>query len=391
MYKLPLATKKIPALNYIYLATFFLAFHSYLVTYINSSFLGQYLHADAIGVIYAVAAVVNIFIFLKISKFIEVFGNYYTMLIVVVLEVAALATIAVSHSLPVILVAFMLHQAISSILLLCLDNFLESSSDDTNTGYVRGVFNTLTSITAVVSPIIVGFILLENNYRTMYLLSALCILPLAWIVKSYFKKLNDDEFHHIHISGSIQAFLKDKNLRNIFGANLLLQIFYSWMVIYLPIYLNQQIGFSWQELGIMISIALLPFVFLEIPVGSLADKKYGEKEILILGFVVMMSSLFAMSFSQAHNFLLWATILFVSRVGASLIEITSESFFFKQINSNNQNLISTFRITWPLGFVIGPAIGGAALALFDERYMFAVLAIIMLLGVRFALHIKDTK
>ena len=150
-------------------------------------------------------------------------------------------------------------------------------------------------------------------------------------------------------------------------------------------------GFNWQQLGLMISIALLPFVLLEIPIGKIADKRLGEKELLITGYIVVALGLFAMSITTSTNFLIWTLILLVSRIGASFMEITTESYFFKHINPSNQNLIGTYRTTGPLGFIIGPIIGSFLLIFLDYRYIFAVLGVIMLLSIKFALSIKDTK
>jgi MFS family permease len=391
MYTPILKSRKVNVFSYIYLVTLLLSFHSYFITYINSSFLQQFIGQNKVGILYAVGAIINIFILLKISRILEKFGNYVTMLWVSSLEIMTLVILATTQSIVLVIIAFILHQTMNSILLLSLDEFLESASDDKKTGYIRGIFNTLISVTSVVSPVIVGSILAQSNYSSVYIFSALFLLPLIFIVGKKFKKLKDNEYHKIHISGGIQTIAKDKNLRNIYLSNLLLQIFYSWMVIYIPIYLHESLGFSWQQLGLMISIALLPFVLFEIPVGTLADRKLGEKEILITGFVIISIGLFAMTLNGTSDFILWTAILFFSRIGASFVEITSESYFFKHININNQNLLSVFRTTWPMGYVLGPLAGSIALIFIDERYMFLALGLIMLLGIKFASSIRDTR
>lgn len=383
--------RKFNVLNYIYFVTLFLSFHSYFIGYINSSFLSQYIDKSLVGLIYALGSIVNILILLKISNLFEKFGNYKTMLCIASIDLLTLIVLATSQNPLLIIGTFILRNATGSILLLSLDNFLESASSKEKTGYVRGVFNTLVSLTAAVSPVIVGSMLTESSYQSIYLFSALFMIPLIIIVAKRFKRLKDNEYHHVHLGGGIKTMLEDKDLKNIYGANVLLQIFYSWMVIYVPIYLHQVIGFSWQELGLMISFALIPFIILEIPVGTLADKKTGEKEILILGFVVLIISLFGMSFISGKSFIVWTLVLFLSRVGASLVEITSESYFFKKINLSNENLISIFRTAWPVGLVMGPIIGSLFLLTLDQRYSFALLGIVMFLGIKFGLAIKDTK
>lgn len=391
MYKLLLKSKKFNVLTYIYLATLFLSFHYYLTTYINSSFLQQFVGDKNVGLIYTISGALSIFFFLLSSRVLEKFGSYKMMIWISCIDILLIFLLVVSRDLFWVVTVFTLHNSINPLILLNLDNFLESSTRNKDVGQIRGIFLTVMSLIGVVSPVIVGSILVEGNYNTLYIISALALLPLLYIVVRYFKKIKDNNFHHIHISGGIQTFLKDKNIKNIYFSNLFLQIFYSWIVIYAPIYLHEQIGFDWQQLGLMISIALLPFVLLEIPVGRLADKKLGEKELLIAGFIITAVSLFAMSGITTADFLIWTAILFVSRIGASLMEVTTESYFFKHINPSNQNLIGTFRTTGPLGYIVGPIIGSFLLIFVDYRYIFASLGVIMLLGIKFAVAIKDTK
>lgn len=309
---------------------------------------------------------------------------------VVGIDIALLGILIASRDVFWIVSIFTLHNAVNPIILLNLDNILENSTNNNVTGRMRAIFLTLMNMTAVVSPIIVGSILTEASYKTIYILSALALFPLLYIIIRRFKNINDNNYHHPYLTNSIQTFLENKNIRNIYISNLLLQIFYSWVVIYAPLYLHENLGFNWQQIGLMISIALLPFVLLEIPVATLADKKLGEKELLITGFIITTFSLFAITLTTIPSFIIWTSILLMSRVGASLIEITTESYFFKQINSSNQNLISTFRTAGPLGFIIGPIIGSALLIILSYQFIFAILGVIMLSGIYFGSRIKDS-
>ncbi len=391
MYKLLLKSKKINVLTYIYIATLFLSFHYYLTTYINSSFLQQFVGDKNVGLIYTISGVVSIFLFLFTGRILEKFGNYRMIVWISCVDIALLFSLVLAKDLFWIVTIFTLHNSINPLLLLNMDNFLDSSSKRQEIGYIRGIFLTVMNLIGVVSPIIVGTILVEGNFKTIYILSALALLPLLYLVIRYFKKIQDNNFHHIHITNGVETFLKNKNIRNIYFSNLLLQIFYAWVVIYIPLYLHEQIGFNWQQLGLMISIALLPFVLIEIPVGTLADKKLGEKELLITGFIITSIGLVAMSTTKSNDFFVWTAILLFSRIGASLMEVTTESYFFKQLNPNNQNLISTFRTTGPLGYIIGPVIGSFLLIFLDYRYIFLVFGIIILLSIYFPSKIKDTK
>jgi MFS family permease len=163
------------------------------------------------------------------------------------------------------------------------------------------------------------------------------------------------------------------------------------MIIYTPVYLSKYIGFSWGEIGIMFTIMLLPFALFELPIGKLADKKYGEKEILTIGLVIMGLSTLMMSFVSVKSFLLWTVLLFITRTGASFVEITSDSFFFKQVNTANTDEISIYRTTRPLAFIIAPLIATLALQFVPYHYIFLIVGTIVILSTHWSLALKDTK
>ncbi len=171
----------------------------------------------------------------------------------------------------------------------------------------------------------------------------------------------------------------------------LLHFFYSWMVVFSPLYLHEVLGVSWSHIGIMFTIMLLPFALFEYPLGKIADKKIGEKEILVLGFLIISISLAFFAFNPGTSLVLLTLILFLTRTGASMVEIMSETYFFKKIDRADSELISIFRYTSPLAYLIGPLLATIILQMFSYQILFATLSVIVLLGTYFSHEIKDTK
>jgi MFS family permease len=179
-------------------------------------------------------------------------------------------------------------------------------------------------------------------------------------------------------------------VRRVTLARFVLEFFYTFMVIYTPIYLNRYVGFGWPELGVMFAIMLLPFVIIEWPAGEAADRWYGEKEMMGLGFIIAAGTLLLMPF-LGKVFLLWTIALFISRIGASLIEVSTESYFFKNVEARDAGLISIFRLTRPVSVIIASIIGTVSLGLFSYGKIFWVLAFFTVLGLAQSLCLKDTK
>ena len=195
--------------------------------------------------------------------------------------------------------------------------------------------------------------------------------------------------HHRHALLPFRLWWRTKSVRRVTLTKLVLEIFFAIMVIYTPIYLHSNLGFEWSELGVMFTIVLLPFVILEWPAGLLADRFFGEKEMMSVGFVLMGGALLIMPY-LGPVFLIWTLVLLLSRVGASLVEVMSESYFFKHVDGQDTRLISIYRLARPVGIVIGSALGAVVLNLVSFQTIFLVLAIIALFGLKESLTLKDT-
>jgi len=171
----------------------------------------------------------------------------------------------------------------------------------------------------------------------------------------------------------------------------LLQIFYTWAIIYIPLFLATVVGFDWETISKIIAVGLLAFVIFEYPTGVLADKLIGEKEMMALGFVVLAiasASIYAMSSSSIAT---WMSVMFFSRFGASLVEVTTESYFFKQVKGRDSNLISLFRLTRPLGILVGTLVASISLFFVPFNLAFIVLALLMVLGAFSTLRLTDSR
>lgn len=381
----------------IYLSNLLLSFHYFLILYIHSSYIGTYFGDSGLALLYIVGSAVNLILFLNLPHILERIGNYKFTLWSIILEAVAIVGLIVGTSQLSIGLSFVLHQAVISMILFGLDIFLESATkNERETGSIRGLYLTLSNTTLVFSPLILGMLLTGNNFWVVYLVSLAFLFPLFFLIRKYLKDAKYKKKEKVHFIKTIKIHRKDKSISAILYSHFMLQFFYAWMVIYMPIYLHQHIGFSWQEIGIIFTVMLLPFMLFELPLGRIADKKMGEKEILIAGFIIMAISTFFIPIIQIKSVLVWAIILFLTRTGASFVEVTSESYFFKKVNEENTGLISLFRMARPLAYISAPAVATLTIYFFSTQnteygYIFSALAIFILIGVRYGLRIKDTR
>lgn len=391
MNRLLLAFKQSKLLNKLFLSNIFISFHYALVLYINSSYLSKFFSPTQVSALYIIGSILDTILLLNASKILEKIGSYKFTIYTITLELISTVGLMVCNNAFLAGLSFLIHVFTISLLLFNMDVFVEEfSKDESKTGSIRATYLTFTNLAIVISPTIIALFISGSNYARIYLLSSLFLLPLYQLI-TYFKNQPTPRIAHIKIKETLAEYLKEKDLYNIFICQSLLQLFYGYMVIYTPLYLSKYVGFSWSEIGIMFTIMLLPFVLFELPVGELEDEKYGEKEFLTLGFVVMAISTLFISFVTAKVFAIWATLLFISRIGASLVEISSESYFFKKVNEEKANVIGFFRVSRPLSFIIAPILATISLQFFSFQYIFIVIAGLLLVGAHYSLSLEDTK
>lgn len=373
----------------LYMLGFIFAIHSALPTYINSEFLSTFT-GNFVGIIYAASSIVTIFAFAGIGKILSRFGDYKIILTLAFLSLASISGL-IFFTNPVPLVVFFIILYVSNTLIAFnIDIFLESYSKDSVTGTIRGTFLTIANTAWIISPIIAGFILKNNEYWKVYLAAAILLIPVIFLLVSNFRNFKDTKYHHLSLRKMLAGLPRHKSTYKILMSNFFLQFFYAWMVIYTPIYLRTSMGFGWDQIGIIFTIMLFPFVLIEAPLGRLADKKWGEKEMLSIGFVILAVTTALLSFIGGPSFWLWAVGLFATRIGASMVEIMNETYFFKKNSQSDSDIIGLFRMTRPIAYIAAPIVATVLLIFLDSRFLFLALGIIMVCGLRYSLTLKDT-
>lgn len=380
-------------IGWVYLTNLFLGFHFFFVHYVNSSFLEQYLDAQAVGIVFALGNILALVSFGIMPTLLRTFGNKTLAIALASVQLCVFVALATTEDPALILPLFAINSLIIPPLLYTIDVFLEAlTTDEGETGSIRGTLLTIASAASIVSPVIAGFVITEANYyERIYLLSGFMLIPFIFLVITRFHTFIDPEYRMFRIGPTLNAVAHSRELRHIVMCQFLLRFYFAWMVVYMPMYLHTVIGFSWPEIGLILSVMLIPYLFLELPAGILADKYWGEKELLAAGFVIVALTTGILVFFDEPTLVLWMALLFATRIGASLIDIMTETHFFKHVDGSDTDTISVFRMLRPLAWLIALLAGTAALAIVSLEYLWVILAVIMFYGLRHALAIVDTK
>ncbi len=112
---------------------------------------------------------------------------------------------------------------------------------------------------------------------------------------------------------------------------------------------------------------------------------------MAFGFAILAVSTSWFVFLDHSPLVTWMAVMFMTRVGASFVETTTESYFFKHTESKDTNIIGIFRITRPLSYVLGALLGSITLHYLNFHLLFVLLGLLMIPGMFFAMALKDTR
>lgn len=376
----------------VYLVTFIYTTNFALTLYINSSFLGETISKERVSLLFSLASLVVMVLLSYTTRLYTRIGQHRATQLFLLANVVGASALAVATNQRAIVLLWIMFYASGILLRFDLDVYMEKISTDEETGRARGIFLTILNFAIFVSPFIAGRIVGDaNNYQLVYFTAAGMATVTLLIASTSLKAIREVEYRTEKFSSTFKRMLQNSNLRNIFATTFLLEFFYSWMVIYNPLYLHEHIGFDWSTIGIILSIMLLPFVLVEYPLGRLADTRLGEKEILTAGLILQGITTASIAFISTPSIALFAGILFITRVGAAAVEIMNETHFFKHVAAEDTGLISLYRVTRPLAYIIGPLLGAGILTLVPFNFIYLILGLFMISGIFFSLQIVDTK
>ncbi len=365
----------------IYFAGFLFSLSLALMIYTNSSFLSSFMNKELVGLTFALGSIFSILALIIAPNIFRKIGGHKFLLLVIALDALSILLCTLTDHPWVVSIAFIFGFALNTLIVFSLDELLKIFSKDSAIGSVRGAYLAICHIAFILSQLISGTILEYFSFKEIYGV-AFFVMVLFFIFAFFaLRETPDPKYDDLKVLQYLKKFFTNKNLFRAYGINFLLQFFYCWMVIYTPIYLYNYVHFSWEEIGIIFSVMLLPFILVPFHVGRYGDK-VGERLMLMSGFTIIALATISIFFINDHKVWLWALILFATRVGAATIEVMSDAYFFKHIKPENEEYVGIFRSITPLSYIIGPVAASAFFLFLPQfNFIYVILGTIMLFGI----------
>ena len=364
-----------------YFAGFLFSVQVALTAYINSSYLATKLPDFLIGILYTASAALAIAGLFLIPKLISAFGSSKIIGFLMLANILNILGMILSSNVYLVSFCFVLYFAFTTLIYLGIDIIIEHWSANTIQGTVRGAYLTSMNIGYMIGPIVAGFIADRLGFGVVYGFAIVFLIPVFIMIGFQLPTVTHIHESKANILGLARKFITHPELGSVFTVNFILQFFYAWMVIYTPIYLHQYAHIAWDTIGIMFTVMLLAFPLFEYPLGKLADKFKIEKSFMILGLITMGVATFFVTKAPVISIGALIAVLFITRIGASTVEVMTESYFFRKVDHNDTGSIGFFRNTLPFAYILAPVIASVVLKIAPMWTLFTILGVICCAGI----------
>jgi PPP family 3-phenylpropionic acid transporter len=168
---------------------------------------------------------------------------------------------------------------------------------------------------------------------------------------------------------------------------ILIVVFYALINIYysfLPVFLNNE-GISIPRIGMILTVALLPAVGLEVPIGQVLDRGGIRK---ILSVAIVLTALTALMIPLSRNLYFTIAVVTAFTVSYTAIFIALYSRMSDVMNKDRVGITGVLATFKDLGYTIGPLLAGTMISLVGINNTFLMVGgyFLFLLPVSLTLH-----
>ena len=438
--------------------TFFYTLHLSLPIYILSNYLSTFImNVKYIGVVFTLSGIFSIYLINSYNKFLRQYHNYKTTLCLIIGDILAVIMMSIVNTPIYVSIFTILYISIVALLGVSVNLYVQEFSDHEDTGVIRGIFLTISSLALILGLFITNkltfsvwdlstYVFKHYDYTFVFWIDALLLLPIIYLIRHYYAHVPEPKYRGGNMWLVLKHLRRNVNLKGVFIANLMVAIFVVTMIMYFVNYLTTYGHINiYDYVGILMPIALLPFVFLPYKIGELADRKYGEKEFMIIGLIIMAISLLAIPIGSMyvehiitfatnsihHNFynpsnislpigtqynidiintnlhykiiIIWGAILVLGRIGSSMVETAANSYFYKTVSHTDSDSVALFTNIGAIGTVLGGII--AVLSYYLDTFinksifknlnihysLYIIITLLIINNLRHVNKIQDTK
>lgn len=371
--------------------------HVAILSYISSSFLvdSRSFTNEEVGLIFSLGSLLSLIALYLAPRIYTLVGMKRLFNGSLLFAIVTLVSVALFPSQLFVTIVFPIYLAVTSISYYLLDVATEHYTINSKTGSTRALILLFASIAWLIFPSLGSYLIgFGFDYNHVLLLSAGLALVVFSVSVFELQSFKLSVQQRLPLIASVRRFFSVHAFRHDFWIRFLLQSLSAVTIIYVPLFLSQVVGFSWDTITLILLIMLSPYFFELIPLGKLADSTLGEKELMITSLCLIIITLLTLWVVDTSSWLVYAGILFFLKAGTGALDMLTDSYFFKHADDQDGQMIALYREAYPLAYLIAPLVMSLLLTtnIIELQHVWIVAAIATLLvAVPPALKLSDTR
>lgn len=350
-----------------------------LLVYVLSAYFREVSGTENVSFLYLIAFCIVLAALFHLHGVIRKVGKSMLLFLLLITAIVANATLILMDPSWFTIAVLLVHLVVSNLVWVSLDIILESFSEDGKSGRIRGLYLTIVNAGWLLAPLLSVTLLARSGFSGIFFVGLVMYSIILVIALLGLRRVNHRFKEMITPRQILRKVRLRKDVLRIYAVALAVEFFYAVMVVYMSLYLLN-LGFGWREIGMIFSVMLIPFVVIQYPLGVLADKRFGEKEMLIFFLALMVISTAWLPFIVSEKVWFWAAALFVTRIGAAGVDILRDSYFYKRIGPSDVDIIAFFRTARPVANILAAVVVGVSLLFFPLASVFFIAAFVLFLG-----------
>jgi len=310
--------------------------------------------------------------------------------VLLVYSVLAILYTLANSFLPLLLVSITRGIA-SSFLWLTSWAYIFSYAEKKAKGKETGFFSDMNDLASAIFPVLGGFATIISFFLPFYLLSLTCFI--AFLLVTLFLK-NMPKRQRARSSHQTRTIVKTIRSKRFVKTIFLTVVFYALINVYysfLSVLLYGE-GISIPIIGVLLTVALLPAVALEVPMGNAVDR-FGVRKTLTVSAILttITATLIPLPSSiipYAGNLYYTMAVLIAFTASYTMIFIVLYSRMSDTLGDNKVAMTGAIAAFKDLGYTLGPLIAGFLMGFVSISMTFLLtgIAFIFLVPVALTLH-----
>ena len=242
----------------------------------------------------------------------------------------------------------------------------------------------------IILPLLGGMILEFYGFNIIFYMVSVLVLLSGLMIKFLNVKTHQISLKKINYNfiNNIKYYFHKKQLVLSFMTYFSLGFWYCLIFIYLPL-LVLNLEYSKIFIGVAIAVTQVPLPFIQYKTHYFI-KRIGIKKLFMYTYLVLM--IISLLIFSNQNIYIIISLLFISGIMVSFLEVLPHIYYFKQVNKSNED--RTFPIFSDgnlLAKILGNSLFGIILIFFPIQYLFLCTTIVMCGFFIMSFYLKDYK